>query len=93
MTNPIFESSVSWDLLCDVGSGRMVISKDVHTNHPVSPTANPIQLIIRSGTLKAEGSLNSEEEMARPSKDLGQVQKTEYMNKADTADNIFIEDV
>lgn len=93
VTNPIFESSASWDLLCDVGSGRMVISKDIHTNHAVSPTANPIQLIMRSGTLKAEGSVGSEEEMARPSKELGPVQKTEYLNKVDTADNIFMEDV
>lgn len=71
----------------------MVISKDIHTNHPVSATSNPPQLVVRSGTLKAEGSNGSEDEFARPSKDLPPLQKAEYLSKADSADNIFMEDV
>lgn len=94
VTNPIFESAGSWDLLCDVGSGRMVVSKDILTNHP--PTATgvaPVQLVVRSGTLKAEGSAGSEEELVRPSKDLTIAQKAELLGKAETTDNLFMEDV
>ncbi|KAI0090336.1 docking domain of Afi1 for Arf3 in vesicle trafficking-domain-containing protein [Irpex rosettiformis] len=93
VTNPIFEASASWDLLCDIGTSRMVISKDIHQNHPAGMPANPVQLIVRSGTVKAEGSLGSEEEMSRPSKDLNPVQKAEFVGKVETADNIFMEDI
>lgn len=71
----------------------MVISKDIHQNHPTGAPVNPVQLIVRSGTLKAEGSLGSEEEMSRPSKDLNPVQKADFVGKVETADNIFMEDV
>lgn len=94
VTNPIFESSGSWDLLCDIGTSRMVISKDIHTNFPASGGVPPVQLITRTGTLKAEGSAGSEEEMAvRPSKELSSVQKAEFIGKFDNADNIFMDDV
>lgn len=71
----------------------MVISKDIHTNYPAASTSAPIQLLSRSGTLKAEGSLGSEDEIIRPSKDLNVVQKAEFLGKADNADNLFMEDV
>lgn len=94
VTNPIFESSNSWDLLCDVGSGRMVVSKDIHSNYPLIATGiPPVQLIMRSGTLKAEGSLTSEEDFVRPSKDLTAVQKAELLGKAETTDNLFMDDI
>lgn len=94
VTNPIFESSGSWDLLCDVGTGRMVVSKDIHANYP--PTATgvaPVQLVMRSGTLKAEGSVGSEDEVVRPSKELNAVQKAELLGKAETTDNLFMDDI
>ncbi|KAI0703720.1 spindle pole body interacting protein [Cytidiella melzeri] len=94
VTNPIFEASVTWDLLCDIGSSRMVISKDIHQNYPAAGVpVPPVQLITRSGTLKAEGSLGSEEEMSRPSKDLNPTQKADFVGKAETADNVFMEDI
>ncbi|KAI0346507.1 spindle pole body interacting protein [Trametopsis cervina] len=93
VTNPIFEASVTWDLLCDVGAGRMVISKDIHQNYPAAALPSSVQLIARSGTLKAEGSLGSEEEFSRPSKDLNVTSKAEFVGKADTADNVFMEDI
>jgi hypothetical protein len=71
----------------------MIISKDIHQNYPAGLPVNPVQLIVRSGTLKAESSVGSEEEMSRPSKDLNPVQKAEFVGKAETADNIFMEDV
>ena len=70
----------------------MVISKDIHLNFPT--TAPVGQLLMRTGTLKAEGSAGSEEEMAvRPSKELSSVQKAEFIGKFDNADNIFMDDV
>ncbi len=72
----------------------MVVSKDILITYPVSTGPPPAQLVIRTGTLKAEGSIGSEEEMTvRPSRDLNPVQKAEFVGKADTADNIFMEDV
>ncbi|KAI0631091.1 spindle pole body interacting protein [Trametes polyzona] len=93
VTNPIFETAGSWDLLCDIGTNRMVVSKDIHINHPASwSSSNP--LIIRTGTVKAEGSVGSEEDAVRvQTKEGGSVQKTEFAGRPDSADNIFIEDV
>lgn len=72
----------------------MVVSKDIQVNHPpTAPGAAPVQLVMRSGTLKAEGSLTSEEDFVRPSKDLTAAQKAEVLGKAETIDNLFMEDV
>ncbi|KAI0942103.1 hypothetical protein AcV7_002626 [Taiwanofungus camphoratus] len=93
VTNPIFEASGSWDLLCDVGSGRMVVSKDIHINYPGTTVPSHSQLIIRTGTIRAEGSGGSEEDMVRSSKEGSASQKGDYVSKADSTDNLFIEDV
>ena len=72
----------------------MVVSKDILTNYP--PSANgvaPVQLVMRSGTLRAEGSLTSEEDVVRPSKDLTAAQRTEILGKVETSDNLFMDDV
>lgn len=93
VTNPIFETAGSWDLLCDIGTNRIVVSKDIHLNHPASwSSSNP--LIVRTGTVKAEGSIGSEEEAVRvPTKEGGSTQKPEFAGRPDSADNVFIEDV
>ncbi|KAI0078370.1 spindle pole body interacting protein [Panus rudis PR-1116 ss-1] len=91
VTNPIFEASGSWDLLCDVGSGRMVVSKDIHLNYPAS--TGPPPLITRTGTLKTEASLGSEEDMVRPSKDLNVAERKVEVIKGDNPDNLFMEDI
>ncbi|KAI0064359.1 spindle pole body interacting protein [Artomyces pyxidatus] len=93
VTNPIFESGGSWDLLCDVGSGRMVVSKDIHISHPPSGVAaGAPPLIIRTGTLKAEASIGSEDDIGRvPGRDRDQ--RSDFTAKADNADNMFIEDI
>ena len=89
--NPIFETSGSWDLLMDVGGGRIVVSKDIHTSFPPTSVATPIgpPLIIRTGTLKAEGSLASEDDIGRGKEG----QKSEFTARTDSADNFFMEDV
>jgi hypothetical protein len=64
----------------------MVVSKDIHINYPTS--GNPIgppPLLARAGTLKAETS-QSEEDVVRK-------EKSEISGKADSAENVFIEDV
>ena len=93
VTNPIFETAGSWDLLCDIGTNRMVVSKDIHLNHPASwSNSNP--LMVRTGTLKAEGSIGSEEDAVRVQPKEGtSVQKPELAGRPDSADNVFIEDV
>ncbi|ETW77958.1 hypothetical protein HETIRDRAFT_388025 [Heterobasidion irregulare TC 32-1] len=94
VTNPIFESSGSWDLLCDVGTGRMIVSKDIHVSHPplVIPTGAP-PFIVRTGTLKAESSIGSEDDVGRVPGREKEAQKNDYTAKADSADNVFIEDI
>lgn len=94
VTNPIFEAAGAWDLLCDIGTNRMVVHKDIYANHPATwnPTSN--QLIIRTGTLKSENSVGSEDEVVRvPTKEGAAPQKPEVSAKQDHPDNIFIEDV
>ncbi|KAI0656871.1 spindle pole body interacting protein [Cubamyces menziesii] len=93
VTNPIFETAGSWDLLCDIGTNRMVVSKDIHLNHPASwSNSNP--LMVRTGTLKAEGSIGSEEDAVRVQPKEGtSVQKPELAGRPDSADNVFIEDI
>ncbi|EIN08406.1 mesa protein [Punctularia strigosozonata HHB-11173 SS5] len=99
VTNPIFESSGTWDLLCDVGSGRVVVHKDIHLNYPPNqyqPTSgfglNSPPLIVRSGTLKAEGSAGNEEEMLKgAARDGGGERKGDFLK--DGTDNLFVEDI
>jgi len=83
----IFESSKSWDLLCDVSTGRMVVSKDISTTYPYTPppTLGP-QLVNRTGALKAETSIGSEEEF-------GKLRSDHSSSKSENYDNLFMEDV
>ena len=103
MTNPIFESSGSWDVLFDIGTSRVIISKDINVNCPPStvPTGGSASLsgnavaatnFARSGPLKAEASLGIDDD-GRVGKDTPQTSKNEFVAKADSPDNLFIEDV
>ena len=94
MTNPIFEAAGSWDLLCDIGTNRMVVHKDIYVNHPATWNPSSNQLILRTGTLKAESSVGSEEDVVRvQTKEAGSQQKPEVAARPDSADNVFIEGV
>ncbi|RDB24706.1 Protein mesA [Hypsizygus marmoreus] len=93
VTNPIFESSRAWDLLLVIGAGTVTVAKDIHTTYPVTTnTALGAPIISRTGTLKAESSIGSEDDVGRVSgKDGG---RAEFTAKADNnADKIFIEDI
>ncbi|KAJ3748768.1 mesa protein [Lentinula detonsa] len=105
VTNPIFEASRSWDLLCDISTGTVTVSKDIWTKWPVGPgmgiggytggaAAGLIApLLTRTGTLKAE-ALSDEVQ-----KDPGTGVKGEVRYASPdsggvaSADNMFIEDI
>jgi hypothetical protein len=80
-------------VLCDISTGRITVSKDINTTYPPAPPGlSAHTLIVRSGTLKAEASLGSEEDMNKASQG-GSAQKSDYTAKSDSIDNLFIEDV
>ncbi|KAG6377424.1 docking domain of Afi1 for Arf3 in vesicle trafficking-domain-containing protein [Boletus reticuloceps] len=96
VTNPIFETSGSWDLLMDIGTGRVVVSKDIHISFPVAATPPAIiPLIPRTGVIRAENSAPSEDEIARiATRDGGQSnQKSDFTARPDSLDNLFIDDL
>lgn len=86
VTNLIFESSKSWDLLCDVSTGRMVVSKDISTSHPHSPPPTLTTHLSTRGALKAESSVGSEEEF-------GKLKPDHSSSKSENYDNMFMEDI
>jgi hypothetical protein len=74
----------------DIATGTVEVAKDIHINHPVSPIVGfGGPLMTRTGTLKAESSLGSEDIAA------GKDAKNDFSaNKVDNnLDNQFIEDV
>jgi hypothetical protein len=80
----------------DVGSGRVVVSKDIHISFPVAPTPPAIvPLVARTGVIRAENSVASEEEIARIATRDGvqSNQKLDFAARPDNLDNLFIEDV
>ncbi|KAH9973799.1 spindle pole body interacting protein [Lactifluus volemus] len=94
VTNPIFESSGSWDLLCDVGGGRIVVSKDIHSSHPPSGVQLGLSsTLTRNGTLKTDNSIGSEDDLGRIPGREKEASKSDFTAKADSADNVFIEDI
>ncbi|KAF5381150.1 hypothetical protein D9757_009432 [Collybiopsis confluens] len=111
VTNPIFETSRSWDLLCDISTGTVTISKDIWQKWPAGPGVGMnssfggisgsgsliAPILTRTGTLKAEVLMNDD---AQIQKDGGQPAKgdvkyasTLSADAANSADNVFIEDI
>ena len=65
----------------------MVVSKDISTTHPYSPPPTlASQMVSRTGTLKAESSVGSEEEF-------GKLRSDHSSSKSENYDNMFMEDV
>lgn len=80
----------------DIGTGRVVVSKDIHISFPVIATPPAIiPLASRTGVIRAENSAASEEEIARiATRDGGtNNQKSDFAARSDSLDNLFIEDV
>ncbi|KAG6866777.1 hypothetical protein C0991_011436 [Blastosporella zonata] len=93
VTNPIFESSRAWDLLLVIGAGTVTVAKDIHTTYPVTATPTfGVPLLTRSGTLKAESSMTSEDgDPPRGSSSQGG--RPDYTKSDNNADKLFIEDI
>ncbi|KAF8161054.1 mesa protein [Crassisporium funariophilum] len=90
VTNPIFEASRAWDLLLDISTGSVTVAKDIHTTCPATATVGlGGPLITRSGTLKAESSIGSEDDIARIAKEGSKADS----GKDNNADKVFIEDI
>ncbi|KAF7357919.1 Protein mesA [Mycena venus] len=94
VTNPIFKSSPTWDLLLDISTGSVTVARDIHSTYPVSagmPLGVPS--VARSATFNTETSLGSEEDMVRAA-NAKDGAKTDFVTKTDNnADNFFIEDI
>jgi hypothetical protein len=72
----------------------MIVAKDIHSSYPPSGTQGGLaSTLARSGTLRAESSVGSEDELGRLPTREKEASKTEFTAKADNGDNIFIEDV
>ena len=67
----------------------MVISKDIHARYPASAIVQAAHTIMRTGTLKAEGSLGEEDVIRLGS----QASEKKVEPKTDNADNFFMEEV
>jgi len=76
-----------------VAAGRMIVSKDIHSSHPSGNHAGMSSTLARNGTLRAESSIGSEDDLGRLPGRENQASKNDFTAKADNADNVFIEDV
>ncbi|KAF4583378.1 hypothetical protein EYR38_002128 [Pleurotus pulmonarius] len=98
VTNLIFKTSGTWDILFDVATGQVLVHKDIHARWPASaaPAIGATPLVARSGTIKVEVALPPDEDAARSSvpKDSKDAStKADFAPKNDNADNVFIEDI
>lgn len=77
----------------DIGTGRVVVHRDIHINFPTTPPA--IGPILNRHVIRAEGSGTSEEEIARiATRDNKEAsQRTDFAARSDSFDHIFMEDV
>ncbi|PFH46608.1 hypothetical protein AMATHDRAFT_69501 [Amanita thiersii Skay4041] len=88
VTNPIFETSRTWDLLLDIGSGVVTVSRDIHLRYPVINVAPIMSHSLRPGILKMEASFGSEDEIGRKESKMDNLAKIDY-----NTDKNFIEDI
>ncbi|KAG2154286.1 docking domain of Afi1 for Arf3 in vesicle trafficking-domain-containing protein [Suillus bovinus] len=95
VTNPIFETSASWDLLMDIGTYRVVVHKDIHTSFPTTMTPPALVNPTMPRPIKAENSTGSEDDIQRIATRDGKDgnQKSEFAARQDNLDNMFIEDL
>ncbi|KAF7332587.1 Protein mesA [Mycena kentingensis (nom. inval.)] len=82
VTNPIFKSSPTWDLLLDISVGTMTVAKDICITYPPGsgPPLGGAPGLPRAATFNTEASLNSDDGA-----------KGDFMKN--DADNVFLEDL
>lgn len=95
VTNPIFETSGSWDLLMDIGTARVVVHKDIHISFPTTMAPPALVNTMMPRPIKAENSTGSEDDIQRIATRDGKDgnQKSEFAARQDSLDNMFIEDL
>ncbi|KIK47017.1 hypothetical protein CY34DRAFT_799863 [Suillus luteus UH-Slu-Lm8-n1] len=95
VTNPIFETSGSWDLLMDIGTARVVVHKDIHISFPTTMAPPALVNTMIPRPIKAENSTGSEDDIQRIATRDGKDgnQKSEFAARQDSLDNMFIEDL
>jgi hypothetical protein len=54
VTNPIFKSSRTWDLLLDISTGSVTVAWDIHSTYPVS-AGMPLGLASAQRALELDG--------------------------------------
>lgn len=88
VTNPIFESRPIWDVLCNIETGKITINKDIRQAPLLSPTQPT--LMSRTGIVP----MNPDDDAkAAAQRDREAAAKDGFVAKADSADNLFMEDV
>jgi hypothetical protein len=68
VTNPIFKSSPTWDLLLDISTGSVRVARDIYSTYPVSagiPLGLGVPNMVWTATFNTETSLGSEEDIIR----------------------------
>ncbi|KDQ14075.1 hypothetical protein BOTBODRAFT_33187 [Botryobasidium botryosum FD-172 SS1] len=91
VTNPIFESRSIWDVLCNIETGKIIVNKDIRPAPPLS--SNPHTLLSRSGIVPTSVEDDASKIAASAPKDGKEGPKNEFVAKADSADNHFMEDI
>ncbi|KAL1746446.1 stabilization of polarity axis-domain-containing protein [Schizophyllum fasciatum] len=86
VTNPIFQQQLgAWDVLFDIATGTVTVSKDIYSTYPPTPPAAGFGSATsreRAATLRTESSIGSEDGAGKDT------------SKADNnADNLFIDDI
>lgn len=86
VTNPIYESTPGWDILCNIESGKITVNKDIQ-----SPAANaslfpqPPSMLPRQGST---GAVGSDEDLRLPVPNGAPTSKA-----GDNYDTMFIDEV
>ena len=99
VTNPRFEElHMTWDVLCNLETGRVTVSKELKTHSPPAPGAGAGMSASQTGTMRSgrssdtslTGSIVKVEEDGMASTPAAKMQST---SKADCVDNQFMDDV
>ncbi|KZT60916.1 spindle pole body interacting protein [Calocera cornea HHB12733] len=84
VTNPIFETFSTWDILCNIETGQIVVNKNIK-----QPTYSPVLVSSTFGRQQREGDDDRESLNAVN----GAPSRADNAGRPDAADNAFMEDI
>ncbi|KAF8312109.1 spindle pole body interacting protein [Clavulina sp. PMI_390] len=89
VTNPIYESTPGWDILCNIETGKITVNKDIR-----SPTANASLFPQPPGMPRqpSTGAVGSDEDLKGPMAN-GTEKPTTTTKAGDNYDSMFIEEL